>query len=340
MWNVYERKEINMKRKLVLITSALMTIALLAGCNQKSHTHEWGEATYTWNTEYTECTAKAICQADSSHVLEETKKAVAGGIEGTDGTVQYGNLAKFDSEVFSNQVYALYTLTPREQGTEYSVKSIGSSVVKGAITIPSSFNDIPVTLTDAQGFSNHNGITSVKIPSSIITIGMNAFLFCSNLTELTFESASKVKTICSTAFAETAIKSLTIPASVETIEEYAFGECNHSIKSLTFEAGSKLVTIGDSAFSMTRCETLVLPDGLKTIGEDAFSDNAIKSLTLPASIESIGSGAFQGLIADEINYKGTKNQWSEISYESTSFDGKELTVHCSDGDVYLSTQQY
>ena len=65
-----------MKRKLVLMMSALMTISLLAGCGTSDHTHEWGEVTYTWASDYSTCTALRVCKGDENHKEEETAKSV------------------------------------------------------------------------------------------------------------------------------------------------------------------------------------------------------------------------------------------------------------------------
>ena len=65
-----------MKRKLALMTSALMAITLLAGCGESNHTHEWDEATYTWASDYSTCTALRVCKDDESHKEEETVNSV------------------------------------------------------------------------------------------------------------------------------------------------------------------------------------------------------------------------------------------------------------------------
>lgn len=66
-----------MKKKLVLMTSALMTIGLLAGCGDKnSHEHTWGTPTYTWSDDYSTCTAIRVCAEDSTHKEEETANSV------------------------------------------------------------------------------------------------------------------------------------------------------------------------------------------------------------------------------------------------------------------------
>ena len=95
-------KEIYMKKKLVLMTSALMAISLLAGCG---HSHEWGEVTYTWADDNSTCTARRVCANDSTHVEEEVATATISNITATcteDGTSTY--TATFKKEGFVAQV--------------------------------------------------------------------------------------------------------------------------------------------------------------------------------------------------------------------------------------------
>ena len=64
-----------MKKKLVLMTSALMAISLLAGCGNK-HVHNWGEVVYEWSTDHKSCTATRVCKDDERHKETETKDSV------------------------------------------------------------------------------------------------------------------------------------------------------------------------------------------------------------------------------------------------------------------------
>ena len=59
-----------MKKRLVLMTSALLTMSFLTGCN--THTHNWDEVTYTWSSDYKTCTAERVCKDDKSHKESET----------------------------------------------------------------------------------------------------------------------------------------------------------------------------------------------------------------------------------------------------------------------------
>ena len=64
-----------MKKKSVLMTSALMAVSLLAGCGNK-HVHNWGEVVYEWSADHTSCTATRVCEDDESHKETETKESV------------------------------------------------------------------------------------------------------------------------------------------------------------------------------------------------------------------------------------------------------------------------
>lgn len=152
--------------------------------------HNYGTPTYTWNNDYTKCTAKAICQNDPSHVLEETVTAVTGGIkDDATGIVRYGNIATFEDKLFSEQISVFYKLTPIDNGSSYSIS--GTSILSGNITLLSSYNDIPVTTIDAQAFSNNTKITSITIPTSITKIGSNAFSGSNNLATINYKGTKE-----------------------------------------------------------------------------------------------------------------------------------------------------
>ena len=195
-------------------------------------------------------------------------------------------------------------------------------------------------------FADCTALTSIEIPASVETIEAAAFMRCSKLATVTFEKGSQLKTIGGDyssyyygVFSDcTALKSIEIPASVETIEAAAFWHCS-SLATVTFEKGSQLKTIGGGYYSSSysyyygafldctaltsieipasvetieaaafmRCSklaTVTFEKGsqLKTIGGDyssyyygVFSDcTALKSIEIPASVETIEATAFKG----------------------------------------------
>ena len=89
------------------------------------------------------------------------------------------------------------------------------------------------------------------------------------------------------------IKSIIIPNSVKSIENYAFYKCT-SLKSISF--GNSLSNIGYSSFE--RCKSLTtieLPNTVAIIGERAFNGcSGLVNFTIPNSVTSIGYFAFDG----------------------------------------------
>ena len=131
-------------------------------------------------------------------------------------------------------------------------------------------------------------ITSIEIPASVTTIGTSAFANGSSLATVTFEKGSQLKTIAGgyysgTFYGCTALTSIEIPASVETIEAAAFKGCS-SLATVTFEKGSQLKTIGGGYSESTFSSYY-----------GAFSDcTALTTIEIPASVETIEAAAFKG----------------------------------------------
>lgn len=108
---------------------------------------------------------------------------------------------------------------------------------------------LPNTLiTIGEEMFYQSDLRSVVIPTNVTTVGYSAFKRCSSLTTVTFEKESQLKTIGGDyyygAFSDcTALTSIEIPASVETIGNTAFKNCS-KLTTVTFEKGSQLKIIG------------------------------------------------------------------------------------------------
>ena len=83
----------------------------------------------------------------------------------------------------------------------------------------------------------------------------------------------------------TTITSITIPASVISIGDYAFKACS-SLTMVTFEPGSQLTTIGKYAFAIY--------SNIDNEDDSIVYTVPLTSITIPASVTSIGNNAFQG----------------------------------------------
>lgn len=116
-------------------------------------------------------------------------------------------------------------------------------------------------------------ITSIVIPSSVTSIGQNAFTYCNSL------------------------KEVTIPSSVTLINASAFASLA-SLEKVTFSEG--LIKIGNSAFTAcTALTEITIPSTITNILNGAFSGcTALKKLTIKGDVITF-NGAFNYLTALE-----------------------------------------
>ena len=84
-----------------------------------------------------------------------------------------------------------------------------------------------------QAFYTHQRLTSITIPANVVSIGDEAFRECPNLESVTFAEKSCLKAMGNCVFYCSALKSFTIPASVEYMGECVF--IGTDITSIIFE---------------------------------------------------------------------------------------------------------
>ena len=113
---------------------------------------------------------------------------------------------------------------------------------------------------------------SYSIPNSVTSIGASAFIYCSNLTNITLPKG--VTSIGDSAFCNClSLTSITIPFGVTSIRNSTFYGCS-SLTSITIPNG--VTSIGDSAFSgCTSLTSITIPDSVTWIGDRAFEGTAL-----------------------------------------------------------------
>ena len=181
-----------------------------------------------------------------------------------------------------------------------------SPMPTGALKIPATFGDKPMTGIGGGAFYECTGLTSVTIPDGVMSIGAGAFFECSGLTSVTIpDSVTEIK--YRAFYGCTRLTSVMIPDGVTKIEDYAFSGCsginsfgvtsgNANYKEvsdlLLTKDGETLVAVPASLTSVT------IPDGVTEIRCGAFIDPAnLTSVTIPGSMKSIAN--FTGLIGGE-----------------------------------------
>lgn len=153
-----------------------------------------------------------------------------------------------------------------------------------SIKLPSTLKTI-----GAGAFCYNNNLENIAIPNGVTIIEPNTFLYNKNLISVTIPS--KVAEIKEKAFSNTGLNSIVVPGSVKTIGEECFINCT-SLKTATLEDGVTSIAYG--AFSgCSKLAEISLPSSLTNIGEGVFfSCKSLVSITIPENVKSIGARTF------------------------------------------------
>lgn len=140
-------------------------------------------------------------------------------------------------------------------------------------------------------FYKCSNLQKVELAEGIKFIDNQAFYYCNHLQSINFPST--LTSIGYEAFRETDLSEVNIPGSVENIGSNAFYR-NKNLKKLTF--GEGLVNIEGTAFSeCVSIDSIVCPSTLRTIGDATFSGcKNLKQISLNEGLVSINSYAFSG----------------------------------------------
>jgi hypothetical protein len=166
----------------------------------------------------------------------------------------------------------------------------GTSIVASpagltSYTLPSSLTSI-----GDQAFRGCTGLTNITIPNSIISIGQQAFDGCTSLTNITIPNS--VTSIGNQSFSGcTSLTNITIPNSVTSIADFAFISCTN-LTSITIP--NSVTSIGSQVFGFcTSLTNIVIPSSITSINSHSFSYcSSLTSITMPDSITSIADFAF------------------------------------------------
>ena len=238
------------------------------------------------------------------------------------------------------------------------------------ITIPEKLDDHPVTGLGESSFSgtyspDHpknntllsfcNQIQSVTIPESVTSIGKSAFEDCSNLDSLTIKGVAtsigayafgsctsltslslvgSFQTIGDYAFVSCGMTSLTIDATITSIEKYAFSSRSLTSLSLT----GNVQKIGDYAFAYcTSLTSLSLTGNVQKIGDHAFdSCSSLKTVTLPKSLTSIGAYAFDSCTSlDSIEIPGTVTEIGDFAFHLSGLTSVKIDEGVQSTGVHM-----
>ncbi|EAY05945.1 surface antigen BspA-like [Trichomonas vaginalis G3] len=194
-----------------------------------------------------------------------------------------------------------------------------------------------VEVISTKAFSK-SAITTIIIPPSVRMIGPNAFSSCSQLTTVNFSSGSNVEYIADFAFKDcvnltsfdfgskltkigklaftnTALKSITIAASVTSIDSTAFSDIS-TISEIKVDASNQYYVNGACGAVYSKDKTSLcwfIPtytgefkyeQELTTIMQYAFSGATISEVSIPESVTTIEKDAFASSLIQTIKVPG------------------------------------
>ena len=133
-------------------------------------------------------------------------------------------------------------------------------------------------------------IKEVVIEDGITSIGIQAFYYCTSLTNIVIPDS--VTSIGSSAFRNCeSLTSIVIPDGVTSIGNYAFCDCTN-LTNITIPGS--VISIGDRAFY--RCKSLTsitIPSGVMSIDAHAFRDcTSLTSVSISDSVTDLKKSAF------------------------------------------------
>ena len=216
-------------------------------------------------------------------------------------------------------------------------------------------DDSELTSIGENAFYQLNRVTKLFIPPKLKSLGDYAFS-TSGINNITFAADSIFTSFSSSCFSYSNLQSITIPRSLEKINNNCFGYCSN-LEKVSFQCGTVLKEIGEDAFiGCAKLGSIELPPSCTTIGTFAFSQctglsyvyhflpqitaNSFKDCTslenfyISENTTQINPSAFSGCISLTKFNVNSKNQvFSVISGFLFDINGQELII-CPPGIKY------
>ncbi len=201
---------------------------------------------------------------------------------------------------------------------------------EASLILPKTLGGKPVKAVGENAFANHETLTSVTLPESLIKIGRYAFQDCKALTTVKWNDALEViddfafrrtalsELVCPPklygigreAFASSAITKVEMSDSVTKVRDYAFHACT-ALTEIRFSP--RLTEIGSRLFNgCSELSEVVIPTTVTKIGDYAFGSCAnLDTVVIPETVKSPGEGIFvsSGNVTVIVKAEGEMSKW-------------------------------
>jgi hypothetical protein len=134
------------------------------------------------------------------------------------------------------------------------------------------------------------GVSSVYIPSSLLSYNQGAFAYCGNLTRFTVSSSNNYFA------ADTNSPNCLYNKSKTTLCQMGGGTTPSNMVDLSSSLPNTLTTLQSYCMAGAKLTTVDIPYGVKTIGNSAFYNMAyVQTIRIPSSVTTMYSNTFSGL---------------------------------------------
>ncbi len=192
--------------------------------------------------------------------------------EGIGYVITSNNTCYINKAVNCSGDYELSAL--KYKNKTYTIDSIAEKAFEDCVNLKSLKIPSSIKSIGRSAFYSSN-LTSINIPSSVISIKEYTFYNCTNLTSITIPNS--VTSIGEAAFIHCiGLTSITIPNSVTSIGSRAFLDC-YGLKSIHIKSSTPIVLSTYFPFPSEQC-TLYVPKGSKTLYEKAVGWNKFTNI--------------------------------------------------------------
>lgn len=263
--------------------------------------YNWDEYDDRYKLETTALESMNI-PSNLSEYPEDVPELLPGSLKSLTVSADDSNFKLVGNALFSTDMTTLYRYLGGSEDTTY--------------TIPDS-----VTTIEYNAFKNCKNLKSITVGSNVTTLRANAFEGCTNLTDVTLTNISDIEyelfkdcinlknvdlgpatQIFQRAFQGCkSLESITIPVSVNYIENGIFAHCD-SLKSINVAEGNSSYSTFDGClyegrtlmeYPNAKAENYVVSSDTTNISNSAFEGRtSLKSIVIPDSVTEIGSCAF------------------------------------------------
>ncbi len=251
----------------------------------------------------------------------------ASGASGVSADSQYVNDDKFYSRVDGKNVYIssdnfLYNFSGEIPG----VTICGYDGKKTDLVIPEEINGRAVSAIDEGTLKDNDKITSLTLPTSVVSIGEGSFNGCDKLESVTFSGGVSVFT---DVFCDCPrLKNVTFPYGVSEVNN-SFRNCA-ALGSVKFSRSVR--SLGDGSFSgCSSIEKIEWSTGLSYLGDVFDGCKMLTKIHIPKGIVTI-DGAF-----DDCTFAEVLELPDSVLYINSGFNGCTAlrTMELPNGLVYI-----